>query len=111
MGADGEPRPTLFAQAHELGKATSLVTTGQVTDASPAAFGAHVRNRNAQSQIARQYLGDSRPDVILGAGKIGGSRPATRARSPTARQRTGRSAAAATRVTSSSARSGWATST
>jgi alkaline phosphatase len=30
------------------------VTTAQVTDATPAAFGAHVRDRAEQSEIARQ---------------------------------------------------------
>ncbi len=51
------------------GKATGLVTTAQVTDASPAAFGAHVPDRAQQSEIARQFLEQSKPDVILGGGE------------------------------------------
>ena len=52
------------------GKATGLVTTSQVTDATPAAYGAHVSDRAEQSEIARQYLeGASKPDVILGGGE------------------------------------------
>jgi alkaline phosphatase len=45
------------------------VTTAQVTDASPAAFGAHVPDRAQQSEIARQYIEESKPDVILGGGE------------------------------------------
>jgi alkaline phosphatase len=54
--------------ARRAGKATGLVTTCQVTDATPAAFGAHVIHRSDQSEIARQYLEESRIDVILGGG-------------------------------------------
>lgn len=71
VGVDvaGNPVPTLLEQARRLGKATGLVTTAQVTDASPAAFGAHVPNRSDQSEIARQFLESSKPDVILGGGE------------------------------------------
>jgi alkaline phosphatase len=65
----GRPLPTLGVQAKAAGKATGLVTTAQVTDASPAAFFANSRNRKKQSDIARQYLQVSRPDVILGGGE------------------------------------------
>lgn len=50
-------------------KTTGLVTTSQVTDATPAAFGAHVKDRSAQSDIAKQYLENSKVDVILGGGE------------------------------------------
>jgi alkaline phosphatase len=40
-----------------------------VTDATPASFGTHVPDRDQQSEIARQYIEDSRPDVILGGGE------------------------------------------
>jgi alkaline phosphatase len=49
--------------------ATGLVTNSQVTDATPASFGAHVENRDLQSKIARQYLEESEPEVILGGGE------------------------------------------
>ena len=52
VDADGRPVPTLLERARAVGKATGLVTTAQVTDASPAAFGAHVPDRAAQSEIA-----------------------------------------------------------
>ncbi|TRW43654.1 alkaline phosphatase [Georgenia yuyongxinii] len=69
VDADGHPVPTLLEHAHNLGKATGLVTTAQVTDATPAAFGAHVPDRGDHSEIARQYIEESRPDVILGGGE------------------------------------------
>jgi alkaline phosphatase len=71
VGVDTQARPvpTLLERAREAGKATGLVTTAEVTDASPAAFAAHVENRAQQSEIARQYLEDSKPDVILGGGE------------------------------------------
>ena len=66
---DGNPVTTLLERAARAGKATGLVTTSQVTDATPAAFGAHVLDRSDQSEIARQYLEESKPDVILGGGE------------------------------------------
>jgi alkaline phosphatase len=69
VDAEGRPVPTLLERARAAGKATGLVTTAQVTDASPAAFGAHVPDRAQQSEIARQFLEMSKPDVILGGGE------------------------------------------
>ncbi|MET8353278.1 alkaline phosphatase [Micromonospora sp. NPDC005206] len=69
VDVDGNPLPTLGAQAKAAGKATGLVTTAQVTDASPAAFFANTANRSAQDEIARQYLEVTKPDVILGGGE------------------------------------------
>ena len=70
VDAEGRSRPTLLEDARRAGKATGLVTTSQVTDATPAAYGAHVDDRAQQSEIARQYLeGASKPDVILGGGE------------------------------------------
>jgi alkaline phosphatase len=66
---DEQPVPTLLERARAAGKSTGLVTTAQVTDASPAAFGAHVPDRAQHSEIARQYLESSKPDVILGGGE------------------------------------------
>ncbi|MEU8242265.1 alkaline phosphatase [Actinoplanes missouriensis] len=66
---DGNPLPVLGAEAKRAGKATGLVTTAQVTDASPAAFYSNAVDRAAQDDIARQYLEVSKPDVILGGGE------------------------------------------
>lgn len=69
LDAEGRPRPTLLEDAGRAGKATGLVTTAQVTDASPAAYAAHVDDRRRQSEIALQYLESSKPDIILGGGE------------------------------------------
>ncbi len=69
VAPDGTPLPFLGQQAKEAGKATGLVTTSQVTDASPAAFFSSVPDRDEQSEIAKQYLEVSKPDVILGGGE------------------------------------------
>jgi len=69
VDVDGNPLPTLGGEAREAGKATGLVTTAQVTDATPAAFFSNSTDRSLQDDIARQYLEDTRPSVILGGGE------------------------------------------
>ena len=69
LDTDNNAVPTVLEQAKAAGKAAGLVTTSSVTDATPAAFAAHVEKRNQQRQIARQYLEESKPDVILGGGR------------------------------------------
>jgi alkaline phosphatase len=69
VDVDGNPLPTLGQQAEEAGLAGGIVTTAQVTDATPAAFFANSTDRAAQDDIARQYLEVSRPEVILGGGE------------------------------------------
>ncbi len=66
---EGTAVPTVLEQAKAAGKSVGLVTTSQVTDASPAAFASHVEDRDNQTEIARQYIYDSQPDVILGGGE------------------------------------------
>lgn len=70
LDVDGCPRPTILERARAMGKATGLVTNCQITDATPAGFAAHVPHRSEQSEIARQYLEDSRVDVLLGGGAV-----------------------------------------
>jgi alkaline phosphatase len=55
--------------ARQAGKATGLVTTSYITDATPAAFGASVANRDEHTEIARQYATDSGIDLLLGGGR------------------------------------------
>jgi alkaline phosphatase len=66
---DGNPLPILGEQARRAGKATGLVTTAQVTDATPAAFFSQTPDRGQQDEIARQYIEESKPSVILGGGE------------------------------------------
>jgi alkaline phosphatase len=66
----GDKLTSIMKQAKAQGKAIGVVTTSQVTDASPASFGgASVPDRDAQSEIARQLIEDVKVDVILGGGE------------------------------------------
>jgi alkaline phosphatase len=69
VDVDGNSVPTLLEQARAAGKATGLVTTSQVTDASPAAFASHVLDRGEQSEIARQIIEETKVDLVLGGGE------------------------------------------
>lgn len=69
VDAEGNTVPTVLEQARAAGKATGLVSTGEITDATPAAFASHVEDRDDQTEIARQYIKESRPDVLLGGGE------------------------------------------
>jgi alkaline phosphatase len=67
---DGRPHNlSLLELAQVEGWATGLVTTQTITNATPAAFGAHVVNRDCEAEIARQYVEVTRPDVLLGGGR------------------------------------------
>jgi len=71
IGVDANKKPvkTVMEYAKDAGKSTGIVTTSQVTDATGAAFGAHVEDRSKQSDIALQFLTKSKIDVILGGGE------------------------------------------
>ena len=66
---DGNPyNPSILELARDEGKATGLVATYTVTHATPAAFGAHVNDRNCEKEIARQYVEITKIDIMLGGG-------------------------------------------
>jgi alkaline phosphatase len=52
-------------------KSTGLVTTTYVTNATPAAFGAHEPSRDNLAEIATDYLTQTRPTVLFGGGGNG----------------------------------------
>ncbi len=62
------PLLTILEAAEAKGMATGLVVTSRITHATPAAFAAHVPNRNMENEIAGQML-DAQIDVILGGGR------------------------------------------
>ncbi len=64
---DGQILKTILEGAKESGRSTGLVTTVSITDATPAAFGAHVISRKDQTEIAKQLI--TKVDVLLGGGK------------------------------------------
>jgi len=65
---DGQERTTILELARASGRSVGLVSTCQITDATPAAFASHVPHRADQSEVARQYIDRTRVDVILGGG-------------------------------------------
>ncbi len=70
VGVDSldRPVPTILEIAHQNGLSTGLVATTDITDATPAAFVAHVPTRKMQQEIAADYL-KSGVDVFIGAGR------------------------------------------
>ncbi len=66
MGTDGKtPCKTLLELAKDRGSATGLVTTSGITDATPAAFAAHVEHRSDEASVASQEL-QAGVDLLLG---------------------------------------------
>jgi alkaline phosphatase len=63
-GRELKPLYSLFADA---GWTRALVTTAEITHATPAGFAATVVNRDNPNTIATQYL-DRRVDILLGGG-------------------------------------------
>jgi len=64
---DGKNLTTILELAEKAGLSTGLITTTRITHATPAAFYAHVDNRDNESEIADQ-LSKSNVQVILGGG-------------------------------------------
>lgn len=69
MAADGKtPVKTIMEMAREKKRATGLVTTSGITDATPAAFATHVPHRSDESSVADQELKFG-VDVLMGGRK------------------------------------------
>jgi len=65
---DGGELETLVEYFKKKGKSTGLVTTTYITHATPACFGAHAKSRQELADIAGDYLSQTRPNVLFGAG-------------------------------------------
>ncbi len=59
---------TILEEAQTRGMSTGLITNVQMAHATPAAFAAHVENRDMMTEIAEQILA-SGVDVLLGGGE------------------------------------------
>lgn len=68
VDADGNPRRTVLEVANESGRATGIVTTTDVWDATPAAFLSHAKNRYSDARSIVQQIVSGKADVILGGG-------------------------------------------
>jgi len=64
---DGTKLTPIMRLAHDAGLGTGLVTTTQITHATPAGFASVQRHRGDQHLIAQQYKG--LVDVLLGGGR------------------------------------------
>jgi len=61
------PVPSILEIAQSNGLATGIVVTTNILDATPAAFVAHVPNRNMMADIAVDFT-ETGPDVFIGGG-------------------------------------------
>lgn len=81
-GDVAKPYASVIEAAMKQGKATGLVSTDNITGATPAVWASHVRQRSNQNAIASQYL-NSGVDVIFGGGKLTSRRKRTKVSVPT----------------------------
>ncbi|BAS26773.1 alkaline phosphatase [Limnochorda pilosa] len=65
---DGTPVRSLLEISRDHGRSAGIVTTARVTDATPAAFYAHVAVRDFEEEIAAQLVEDP-PELVLGGGR------------------------------------------
>ena len=72
VGVDeaGKAAPTCMEAAGAAGMWTGIVTTTGVTDATTAAFTAHVESRRLMGQVAEQQVAQPALRVILGGGSM-----------------------------------------
>ena len=69
VDGNGEPVVAMVEVAKALGKATGVVSTVQMSDATPAAFGgAHNESRTNRTDIAAEMFRSGLLDVIAGTG-------------------------------------------
>ncbi|MCW8994426.1 MAG: alkaline phosphatase [Psychromonas sp.] len=64
---DGQKLKTLLEGAQKQGRATGVITSTRLTHATPATFVAKNRNRNAENEIATDYV-NSDVDFLAGGG-------------------------------------------
>jgi alkaline phosphatase len=65
---DNQPLMHIIELCEEMGKATGVVTSVQLSHATPAGFVAHNASRNNYEQIAKEMIYESAVDVIMGCG-------------------------------------------
>ena len=71
LPGDGAELTSLLELHRDRAKSTGLVTEDSMTDASPAAYGAHEPSRSNTSAIFNDFVTQSRPNVLLGGGGNG----------------------------------------
>lgn len=74
---DSIPRRSILEELRDSGRSTGMITTTDITDATPAGFAVHVPHRDDTLAVARQML-DARVNLLIGDAKdifllLGGS--------------------------------------
>lgn len=67
IGTNNEVHKPILPIFRDAGRSTGLVTTAEITHATPAGFAANMESRNMGEEIADQYL-ERRIDVLMGGG-------------------------------------------
>ena len=68
LDADGNVIQNIMEYAHEKHLQTGVVTTGNIPDATPAGFSAHVESRDSSDEILNQQIA-SNIDLYIGGGQ------------------------------------------
>jgi len=68
IGPDHQPVEHILERAESYGMATGVITSVQISHATPAGFVAHNVNRSNYAAIAEEMITQSAADVIMGAG-------------------------------------------
>ena len=68
LDPQGKKLASIIAKAREAGRATGIITTGKLTDPTPAAFYAHSADGRDSQAIALQFLTDAKVDIAMGGG-------------------------------------------
>ena len=66
IGGDSSELETLLEHAQSQGKSVGLVSTTNISHATPACFGAHESSRSNYSEIIDDYLTQTVPNVLFG---------------------------------------------
>ena len=66
--ADGKPIKSIVELAREYGRATGLVTDAKLTDATNAAFYAHIAEPGDAEKIAAEFVDGGNIDIAMGGG-------------------------------------------
>lgn len=69
LNTEGKPQATILEAAEFSGLSTGIIATSEITHATPAAFSAHVENRQDYNSIMKQQLYKD-IEVVLGGGSL-----------------------------------------
>ncbi|MDA1029753.1 MAG: alkaline phosphatase [Bacteroidetes bacterium] len=68
MDVNKQPVENVLEAAEKAGYQTALISTARITHATPASFSSHVVNRNMESEIGSQQIGQG-IEILMGGGR------------------------------------------